>query len=153
MKIKRLIISTYLGGVKNLAPDLFKNFDFQEEGLKEYDRGFLLGIKLCQKGDGSTFAMLEEDDDLEILKCPIILMGDKFDELDILDQLADDTTGLLYHTSTCDEQKEKFKYKLKSLHVNGGDNLYADSFKKLNEGTKVQQIKIDSILNKFERSL
>lgn len=148
MKIKRLIISTYLGGVINLAPDLFKNFDFQEEGLKEYDRGFLLGVKLCQKGDGSTFAMLEEDDDLEILKCPIILMGDKFDELDIIDQLADDTTGLLYHTSTCAEQEQRLVHKLFSTHIPGSE--YAYVFGILAEGSKLTQKEIGYILDDFK---
>ena len=154
MEIKRLVISTYLGGVRNLTQDLFfRNFNFQgEDDLEDYDRGFLLGVKLCQNDDGSTSATLEEDNLEDILKCQVILMGDKFDELDIIERLADDSTGLLYHSSTCNAQKEKFKYKLKSLHVDEG-NLYANSFRKLNRGTEIQQRNIDSVLELFGKSL
>ena len=152
MEIKRLVISTYLGGVRNLTPDLFGNFNFQEDDLEDYDRGFLLGVKLCLNDDGSTFSILEEDDLDEILRCQVILMGDNYDKLDIINSLADDTTGLLYHSSTCNVQKENFKYKLKSLHVDEG-NLYADNFRKLNKGSEGRQIDIESILDKFRRSL
>lgn len=148
MKIERLVISTRFNSAKELASNLFENFKFQEKSLENNPTGFLLGVKLCQKDDGSTFAMLEEDDDHEILKCPIILMGDLFNELDILDQLADDTTGLLYHTSTCAGQEQRFVHKLFSTHIPGSEYDYV--FGILAEGSKLTQKEIGYILDDFK---
>lgn len=148
MKIKRLVISTRFGSVKDLTKSLFNNFNFQEKSLKNNETRFLLGVKLCQKDDGSTFAMLEKDDDLEILNCPIILMGDLFDEVDILDQLADDTTGLIYHTSTCAEQQQRFVHKHFSTHIQGSE--YAYIFGILNAGSDLTRKEIGYILEDFE---
>lgn len=149
MEIKRLVISTHLNGVKDLASDLFRNFNFQEDGLKAYGSGFLLGVKLSQNDDGSTSAMLEEDNLDEILKnSPVILMGDQLGELDILDWLADDATGLLYHTSTCAEQQQRFVHKHFSTHIQGSE--YAYVFGMLNMGSKLTSKEIRLILEDFE---
>lgn len=148
MEIKRLVISTYLGGVRNLTLNLFRNFNFQEDVLEDYDRGFLLGVKLCQNDDGSTSFMLEEDDLDEILRCQVILMGDKFSELDIINSLANDTTGLLYHTSTCAEQQQRFVHKQFSTHIQGSE--YAYIFGILNAGSDLTRQEIGCILEDFE---
>lgn len=151
MEIKKLIVSTYYGGIKHLTPSFFEKFNFEEEVLKkEYPRGFLLGVKLLQNEDGSTSAMLEEEHLEEIMSCPVILLGDHFDALEIIDRLADDTTGLIYHTQTCDEQKNVFKHKCFSRHVKDGSDAYAYAFGLLNRGSKLTCKEIRYILEDFE---
>ena len=155
MEIKRLVISTYYNGIKNLTPNFFKNFNFEEEVLKkEYPRGFLLGVKLLQNEDGSTSAMLEDENLDEIMSCPVILIGDHFNVVEIIDRLADDITGLIYHSETCDEQVGKFTYKQRSIHIDvDGESIYAYCFRKLGKGTSHYQEVIESIIDIFSRRL
>ena len=156
MEIKRIIISTYLDGVIELAPDLFANFGFDEELLEDFPRGFALGVRIKNENGSHSAELVDlERNRNQTASCPIVLLGDSYSNEELLGQLADETAGLIWHTSTCDIQRSKFRHMCFSKHVRNSViyDAYAYYLGILDAGRNLNEDDLEEILDHFQRKI